>query len=163
MEKTKKSLAFTLAEVLIVLGIIGIVAALTILTLMANVQKQQYVTALKKFYSTQSEGFARMLAEENVEKLEDTEAFQAIPDDDGCFLDDATGTCAPFFTALKKYFNFTVMATPSTYSMSAMNGQDNPPIESNVLALSDGSVINYAGFYKAAYTHNKTEAEIRVE
>src|SRR5574344_693563 len=100
MEKSKKSLAFTLAEVLIVLGIIGIVAALTIPTLMANVQKQQYVTALKKFYSTQTEGFARMLAEDNVEKLEDTEAFQAIPY--GCFLDDATGTCAPFFTALKK-------------------------------------------------------------
>src|SRR5574344_1670122 len=120
MEKSKKSLAFTLAEVLIVLGIIGIVAALTIPTLMANVQKQQYVTALKKFYSTQTEGYARMLAEENVEKLEDTEAFQALPDG-GCDLDDATGTCAPFFTALKKYFNFTVMATPSTYSISMMN------------------------------------------
>src|SRR5574344_915178 len=89
MESFKKSLAFTLAEVLIVLGIIGIVAALTIPTLMANVQKQQYVTALKKFYSTQTEGFARMLAEDNVEKLEDTEAFQAMPDS-GCNLNDVT-------------------------------------------------------------------------
>ena len=43
--------AFTLAEVLITLGIIGVVAAITIPTLMANYQKAQYVTALKKAYS----------------------------------------------------------------------------------------------------------------
>src|SRR5574344_1022164 len=109
MKNFKENLAFTLAEVLIVLGIIGIVAALTIPTLMANVQKQQYLTALKKFYSTQSEGFARMLAEDNAEKLEDTEAFQAIADN-WCNLDDAKGTCAQFYAGWKKYFNFTVMA-----------------------------------------------------
>lgn len=43
--------AFTLAEVLITLGIIGIVAAMTIPTLVSNYQKKQYVTQLKKFYS----------------------------------------------------------------------------------------------------------------
>lgn len=45
------ALGFTLAEVLITLGIIGIVAALTIPTLMANYQKQQYVVGLKRAYS----------------------------------------------------------------------------------------------------------------
>lgn len=45
-------LAFTLAEVLIVLGIIGIVAEMTIPTLMNNVQQQLYVSQLKKVYST---------------------------------------------------------------------------------------------------------------
>jgi len=43
--------AFTLAEVLIVIGIIGMVANMTIPTLMANIQKDQYVAALKKAYS----------------------------------------------------------------------------------------------------------------
>lgn len=43
--------AFTLAEVLITLGIIGIVAALTIPTLISNYQKTQYVVGLKKAYS----------------------------------------------------------------------------------------------------------------
>ena len=38
---------FTLAEVLITLGIIGVVAAMTIPTLIANTVKTQYVTALK--------------------------------------------------------------------------------------------------------------------
>ncbi len=42
---------FTLAEVLITLGIIGVVAALTIPVLMNNYQKSEYVTKLKKFYS----------------------------------------------------------------------------------------------------------------
>lgn len=47
-----KKKAFTLAEVLITLGIIGIVASMTIPTLIANYKKTQYVTALKKAYST---------------------------------------------------------------------------------------------------------------
>lgn len=42
---------FTLAEVLITLGIIGVVAALTMPVLMANYKKQQTVTQLKKVYS----------------------------------------------------------------------------------------------------------------
>jgi prepilin-type N-terminal cleavage/methylation domain-containing protein len=51
-EKTDKKAAFTLAEVLITLGVIGIVAAMTIPTLMANYQKKQTVTRLKAAYST---------------------------------------------------------------------------------------------------------------
>ena len=42
---------FTLAEVLITLGIIGVVAAMTIPTLMAKFEKQQYVTQLKETYT----------------------------------------------------------------------------------------------------------------
>ncbi len=48
----KKRAAFTLAEVLITLGIIGIVAAMTIPSLIANYQKKQTVSQLKKAYST---------------------------------------------------------------------------------------------------------------
>ena len=46
-----KKCAFTLAEVLITLGIIGIVAAMTMPTLLANYRKKQTVTQLKKAYS----------------------------------------------------------------------------------------------------------------
>lgn len=45
--KTKK--AFTLAEVLITLGIIGIVAAMTIPALIANYQERVIVSQLKKY------------------------------------------------------------------------------------------------------------------
>ncbi len=49
MQNTKN--AFTLAEVLITLGIIGVVAALTMPSLIANYQKQAAVTKLKKSYN----------------------------------------------------------------------------------------------------------------
>lgn len=44
--------AFTLAEVLITLGIIGIVAAMTMPSLIQNYKKKEYSARLKKFYST---------------------------------------------------------------------------------------------------------------
>lgn len=48
---TKQKLGFTLAEVLITLGIIGIVAAMTIPVLMTNYQKKSTATRAKKAYS----------------------------------------------------------------------------------------------------------------
>lgn len=47
----KKSLAFTLAEVLITMTIIGVIAALTIPTLQYQRVKKEYTTKLKNFYS----------------------------------------------------------------------------------------------------------------
>ena len=43
--------AFTLAEVLITLGVIGVVAAMTMPTLIQNYRKNEAVTKLKKIYS----------------------------------------------------------------------------------------------------------------
>ena len=48
----KKKAAFTLAEVLITIGIIGVVAAMTIPTLVANYKKKVVETRLVKVYST---------------------------------------------------------------------------------------------------------------
>ena len=47
----KRKVAFTLAEVLITLGIIGVVAALTLPTLINNYQKQETISKLKKVYA----------------------------------------------------------------------------------------------------------------
>lgn len=44
--------AFTLAEVLITIGVIGVVASMTIPTLINSYQKQQYVAGLQKAYTT---------------------------------------------------------------------------------------------------------------
>ena len=46
------SQGFTLAEILITLVIIGVIAAATIPTMINNTKKQEYVSALKKTYST---------------------------------------------------------------------------------------------------------------
>ena len=48
--RLKKS-AFTLAEVLVTLGIIGVVSAMTVPTLMQNHQRKVYVTQLHKIYN----------------------------------------------------------------------------------------------------------------
>ena len=61
-----KRAAFTLAEVLITLGIIGVVAALTLPTLIQNHQKQVYVTQLKKAYSNINNAFNKMAVDEGV-------------------------------------------------------------------------------------------------
>lgn len=50
-----KNFGFTLAEVLITLGIIGVVAALTIPTLMANHRKKVVETKLEKIYSVMNQ------------------------------------------------------------------------------------------------------------
>lgn len=59
----KKRLGFTLAEVLITLGIIGVVAAITIPTLMQKADKQQYLTRLKKAYAQTNEALKLMSAD----------------------------------------------------------------------------------------------------
>lgn len=55
----KHKIGFTLAEVLITLGIIGVVAALTIPTLMANHRKTVVETRLAKFYSTMNQAITQ--------------------------------------------------------------------------------------------------------
>lgn len=55
--------AFTLAEVLIVLGIIGFVAEMTIPSLMNNIQDQQFKIGLKKAYSVYSQAYLKIASD----------------------------------------------------------------------------------------------------
>lgn len=55
--------AFTLAEVLITLGIIGVVAAMTIPTLIAKYQERQIVSQLTKAYAVLSNAYTMVKAE----------------------------------------------------------------------------------------------------
>lgn len=71
-----KKAGFTLAEVLITLGIIGVVAAMTIPTLIANYQKTQYVSQLKKVYTTFNQALSQMAVDEGCPNdLKCTSAF----------------------------------------------------------------------------------------
>lgn len=55
--------AFTLAEVLITLGIIGVVAAITLPTLIANHREKETVSRIKKAYSTIQQAYIRAVDE----------------------------------------------------------------------------------------------------
>lgn len=61
--------AFTLAEVLITLGVIGVVSVMTIPGLMQNHQKQVQATQLHKIYSEAHQAFALMLEHSNAVNL----------------------------------------------------------------------------------------------
>lgn len=69
MYKDIKKQAFTLAEVLITLGIIGIVAAMTLPNLIANYQKKIYVNQLRKTVSIVEQGFHKRMADLEVTDL----------------------------------------------------------------------------------------------
>lgn len=58
--------AFTIAEVLITLGIIGVVAAMTLPTIIDNSRNKQLESALKKSYSTIAQALDMYYAEEGV-------------------------------------------------------------------------------------------------
>lgn len=65
--------AFTLAEVLITLGIIGVVAAMTMPTLINSTQGAQYKTAYKKALSVMSQAVVMNIA------LDDYDLSQTVP------------------------------------------------------------------------------------
>ena len=68
-----KKTAFTLAEVLITLGIIGIVAAMTLPTMIMNHRKQVTVNKVKKFYTVMSQATNSAIAEYG--SMEDWQGF----------------------------------------------------------------------------------------
>lgn len=74
--------AFTLAEVLITLGIIGVVAAMTLPTLIANYQKQVYVNQLKRTVSVLDNGFKLIPSIEGVGEFKDTQLANMIKETD---------------------------------------------------------------------------------
>jgi prepilin-type N-terminal cleavage/methylation domain-containing protein len=75
--KNKKA-AFTLAEVLITLGIIGVVAALTLPSVIQNAQRRELQTGLKKGYSTIAQALD-MYYYDNGERLTNADVRQLRP------------------------------------------------------------------------------------
>ena len=69
--KKRRNKGFTLAEVLITLVIIGVIGALTVPVLIQNTKKEEYVSALKKTYSTLSQAAQAIIAEEGSPKCSD--------------------------------------------------------------------------------------------
>lgn len=119
--------AFTLAEVLIVVGIIGIIAQMTIPTLVQNVQERTTIAQLKKAYSTLSQAYT-MAANENgtpdnwglsagnsPEMLNKLEPYLNIDKD--CI--DGSSGCFPAGTAYK-YLNNTPNRTFDDWAISKL-------------------------------------------
>ena len=130
---------FTLAEVLITLGIIGVVAAMTLPSVVANYQKTVWVAQLKKNYSMLEQGFQKMLADDGVDNLSDTQVWSEMTS--GC---SQSGGCEP----LKKYFKFEIKDAP-TYSYSPLGGGSQWTwFQNGHMVFNDGARLIYYGFSK---------------
>jgi type II secretory pathway pseudopilin PulG len=98
---SRKRIAFTMAEVLIVLGIIGSVAAMTLPGLVKNHQKKVLVEQLKVAVTTLEQGFKKAMAEDGVESLVDTKLFEACQNAPDWKTDAFVNRCVP---VAQKYF-----------------------------------------------------------
>ena len=146
---------FTLAEVLITLGIIGVVAAITIPILIANTRSQQYRSTLKKTISTLSNAARMAQAQYGFDYAgisaqcganaanENPEQTQTI-----CALLNGTLTGATFFqNATDIKLNHKL--TNKNYSFTKgpfLSGDGSRVIENfSAYVLSDGTIV---GIYK---------------
>ena len=145
--KIKKG--FTLAEVLVTLGIIGIVAALTMPSFINNYQKTVWTKQLQKSYATVQQGFKLMMAQEEVDSIDSTHAFQALKTYGCARLDGETmSNCTEFYNNLKKYFTITYI--DDTYGNKKSSAK---------IYLADGSYI--FGYRFWGTSRGATNSEIK--
>ena len=95
----RKRCGFTLAEVLITLGIIGVIAAITIPALMNRTQNREIVVAFKKEYSELSQAVLRLQMENG-----------------GMIAGGIGSNAAGLITTLQNYMNFSKVCSTNSYT-----------------------------------------------
>ena len=134
-----RSAAFTLAEVLVTLGIIGVVSAMTVPTLMQNYQRQSYVTQLHKVYNEMSQGFQQMMTDRNALNLKETGLLNTT--------EQATETFKNYFKVVQDCGNNFSPCFASEYRSTT--GSSIKPAEANwwssSFVLADGAAIGLHG------------------
>ena len=116
---------------------------MTMPTLIQNYQKQVLVTQLKKSYSLWSQTFQKILADEGVSRLSDTQLWSYI-EGNGCSNMPGEGdACArtKFIPELKKYIKFEGIMGKVEYG-SYKNK------EAYLIKTNDGTILRYFIFYK---------------
>jgi len=155
-----KRAAFTLAEVLITLGIIGVVAAITIPNLVANYQKRAWTAQLQKNYAMLNQGFRRMLADDNTSALSQTEVFQSIGGNEygsnskykRCLYsnDIESSNCKDFYSNLRKYLKILrtyEISDTDNYIVYTLKDTIDSRYSGSVIQLINGTIIFQFKFY----------------
>ena len=160
---------FTLAEVLITLGIIGVVAAMTIPTLIANTNAQKYRSKFKKSISTLSQAARMSQAQYGFDYAgvsqrcganaanENPETTQSV-----CALINGT------LTAATHYANITDIKTKNNQNYSYIKGDflsysGREPDKFQAYILSDGTIIAFAkmfGTYPCTLSIGKVQTDV---
>lgn len=102
----KRKFGFTLAEVLITLGIIGVVAAMTLPALIQNYQDKQFKTAYKKAYADVNAAFQFMIAnnEYNTPQRKNNDVLTFFSEDENGFGNNLK-TLSKYFKVTKTCYN----------------------------------------------------------
>lgn len=135
---------FTLAEVLITLGIIGVVVAMTIPSLIQNYREKEYTTKLKKFYSVMEN--AGRLVEEEYGSVDTWDLSNSFVEDDSSTQEEIDKKTNSINTFWARYGEFIGMSSRQKYGEAlTVYGMDKKSVLSNTLksfwALNDGIVI----------------------
>ena len=143
-----KKCAFTLAEVLITLGIIGMVAAMTIPTLMANVKAHQYSAKFKKTVSTLSNAAKMSQAQYGFDYSGLTDKCNAKSGTDNpedkqslCSLLNGTLTGATYYYGMNNFPNYEIKTSDTFNSWPSFKDNKN---KIPIYQLSDGSIILFS-------------------
>ena len=142
-----KNNGFTLAEVLITLGIIGVVAAMTLPTLVQNQQKRSLEVATQKFYSTMSQAVKKYMADEGVDDLRNTPLTDMS--DDFSNWEDAEKACDDF---VQKYLKVAKVCENGCFAdnYKTLNGEisvvyglkTEEKLHTGTFMLADGAVFD---------------------
>ena len=147
----KKNFGFTLAEVLITLGIIGVVAAMTIPNLISNHRKNIVETRMAKFYSVINQAIRRSEADNGPVAHWDKLILDDIKDENNEIIGKTTNTKEWFNKYLKPYLNVKKFVETDA---------EDPKLklyftDGSLLLLSKSSVL----FYPEAKSYSEIEKE----
>lgn len=145
-----KKTGFTLAEVLITIGILGVIAAVTIPALMANVDKNSWANALKTNISIVSNAFAQMKATEQVDDLREAKLWNEI-----IKTETIVEGNSDIKDLLGKYLKIEKMidGLPSKFPSSTLQGDDSATMNSSVrFYLANSAALNII-FLPQNYTY----------
>jgi prepilin-type N-terminal cleavage/methylation domain-containing protein len=149
--------AFTLAEVLITLGIIGIIAALTMPTLIANYKEKEAVARLKKAYSVLSSAFS--LAQQELDTTPDN--WDLIAGNSPQGAENLLNALAPYLNIVKNC----ATSEPGCFAIGykRLNGTNYSPDMSRTdmakIVLSDGTALAF-GINSPDCTAERGDSEI---
>jgi len=135
--------AFTLAEVLITLGIIGVVAAMTIPTLISNTNGAQFKTAYKKALSTLNQAVLMNVA------MDDTDFSGMVKDADK----DSGITVEEFLKSRLQSANEITDSYTALPTIAAYKANDD---DSDNVTVNNAADIVFAFADGTAFAYNKT-------
>jgi prepilin-type N-terminal cleavage/methylation domain-containing protein len=146
--KAKKNFGFTLAEVLITLGIIGVVSAMTIPALINKCQKVVLANQAKKEYAMWTQVFKNILADNNTTSLSETELWGKMERNYIDYQSNPTTQDTAFWTELGKYVKISPAATRDSEYYFSDSKASSSPKNNYPIYLTNGTKLTAYYFYK---------------